>query len=116
MTYRSPKLLKIASERISILFELADCKAIEHKFELADRYAQLARRISTRYNIRLPREHKRKICKSCNRYLLPGVNLRVRTYRAKIIYRCLNCNRIYRLPFYKERYAKFHATPSQLSD
>ncbi len=95
---------RIAKERIKSL--LAQAKAVfKENPELAHRYAGLARRISLRYNIRLPREMKRHICKKCHRYLVPGSNCQVRARREKqaVIIRCLECGHIMRFPYRTER-------------
>jgi len=52
---------KIARERIQILFSLAE-KEIKKHPERSRRYIELARKLGLRYNVRLPRELKRKFC------------------------------------------------------
>jgi ribonuclease P protein subunit RPR2 len=83
---------KIASERIEILFKEAD-KAFKKDQALANRYVTLARKISMRYKVPIPRVLKRKFCKHCYKYLMPGVNCRVRTKKGKVIQYCLNCKK-----------------------
>jgi len=95
--------LRIARERIKILFELAD-KEFKNHPERSHRYVQLARRIAMRYNVRIPRELKRRICKGCHRYLVPGVNCRVRTSQKMLTITCLNCGRIARYPLKGKTY------------
>ncbi len=93
---------RIARERIRNLLKQA--KAVfKESPELAHRYAGLARRISLRYNIRLPRELKRQICKKCHKYLFPGSNSQVRTRKEKqaVIIKCLECGHIMRFPYRK---------------
>jgi len=49
------KQIKIAKERIRILFKNAE-KEFHKNPELSHRWVQMARKIATRYNIRIPRE------------------------------------------------------------
>ncbi|MEM5829470.1 MAG: ribonuclease P protein component 4 [Candidatus Aenigmatarchaeota archaeon] len=86
---------KIARERIQILFNLAEKELKEHP-ERSRRYVELARKIGLRYNIRFPRELKRKFCKNCNILLKPGVTCTVRIQNKMISIKCKNCNKIYR--------------------
>lgn len=82
----------IATERIERLFELADGVSSKRP-ELADRYVQLAWRLATRYNIRLPPRLKRKFCRKCMTFLKPGKSCRVRTRTSppRVIITCLRC-------------------------
>jgi ribonuclease P protein subunit RPR2 len=91
---------KIARERIQILFYLAEKELDKHP-ERSRRYIELARKIGMRYNIRLPKELKRKFCKSCNSLLIPGRTAKVRLERKRktIAIYCLKCKKIYRYPW-----------------
>lgn len=91
---------KIAHERIGILFKLADKEFKKHP-RRSKRYIELARKIGMRYNVRLPKEWKRKFCKKCNTLLKPGVTSQVRldTKKKTIVIKCLKCNKIYRYPY-----------------
>ncbi len=103
-----PKWQKdIAKERIKILFDLAEKEFKEHP-ERSHRYVELARKIGMRYNVRIPRELKRKFCKKCHHYLVPGVNLRVRTRVSQqaVIMKCLDCGHVMRYPYRKEKKLK----------
>lgn len=93
----------IAKERIKILFKLADRVFKKHP-ERSNRYVELARKIGMRYNIRLPKEYKRKFCKRCYKYIVPGINCMVRTNskQRSVIIKCLECGNIMRLPYRKE--------------
>jgi ribonuclease P protein subunit RPR2 len=92
--------IKIAKERIQILFELAK-KEFKNKPERSRRYIQLLRKIGLRYNIRLPKEIKRSFCKKCNSLLIPGVSASVRLNKKTktVNIKCKNCNKIYRYPY-----------------
>jgi ribonuclease P protein subunit RPR2 len=90
----------IAKERIDILFNLAEKEFKKHP-ERSRRYVELARKIGLRYNIRFPKELKRKFCKNCNNLLKPGIGSQVRIDSKKraIFIKCLKCNKIYRHPY-----------------
>lgn len=92
--------LKIAEERIEILFSLAEKEFSKHP-ERSKRYVELARKIGLRYNIRLSKGQKRKFCKDCNSLLIPGKTsqVRINSDRKIITTKCLNCNRIYKHPY-----------------
>jgi ribonuclease P protein subunit RPR2 len=70
---------------------------------LSDRYVHLARKISTRYKVRIPRELKRRFCKHCFSFLVPGKNCRVRTHEGKVVYYCLKCKKFMRFPYSKRK-------------
>jgi ribonuclease P protein subunit RPR2 len=98
----------IAAERIERLFELAD-RVPTNKLELAHRYIQLAWRLATRYNIRLPPRLKGKFCRKCLTFLKPGVSCRVRTRPKppRVVITCLRCGGQMRLPYKQSRAAKW---------
>jgi len=89
--------LKIARERINILFDEARKTAKEDP-ELACRYVKLAKRIGMRYNIRLGRL-RRKFCRHCYSYFLPGVNCSQRLKNKKITIKCFSCNKTIHYPY-----------------
>ena len=84
---------KIAEQRIHRLFTLAEQNALEGKLWYANRYVEIARRISMRYRVSIPKGFKRRFCKHCYHYLLPDVTCRVRIHRGKVIIFCLNCKK-----------------------
>ena len=86
---------RIARERIRKLFDQAD-KAFDERPDLADRYVELARKISMKYKVRIPPELKKKFCTHCYKYLRPGVNARVRSHKGRVIYYCDNCRKYMR--------------------
>jgi ribonuclease P protein subunit RPR2 len=73
---------------------------------LAKRYVELARRIAMRYNVRFPLKWKRFFCKSCGSFLVPGVNLRVRCTKQRVVMTCLECGRVRRIPYVREKKAR----------
>lgn len=94
----------IARERIAILFAEA-AQAFRAHPGRAHRYAQIARRIAMRYNIRLPKDLKRRLCKKCYAYLVPGANMRVRARPSQqaVIFTCGECGAVSRIPYRKEK-------------
>lgn len=89
---------KIASRRIGKLFTMAEENALVGKLSLADRYVELARKISMRNLTPIKKEYKRRFCKHCYSYLLPTVTCRVRINRGKLVVYCHNCKKYMRIP------------------
>ncbi|OGS46526.1 MAG: hypothetical protein A3K66_05670 [Euryarchaeota archaeon RBG_16_67_27] len=97
---------RIATERMTILFRLAEREALLRHGGRARRYVDLARRIGMRYNVRTPAEFKRRFCKACGAYLIPSANARVRVGHGRIVVTCTGCGAVQRMPFYRERTAR----------
>ena len=58
-----------------------------------------------RYNVRIPKELKRRICNNCYRYIFPGKNCIVRSSslnRAMVV-KCLECGKASRYPYVREK-------------
>ncbi len=91
-------LKKIASERIEILMQKAE-EIFARDKKRANRYAELARKIGMRYNLRLPKKWRRRICRKCLAFLKPDSNCRVRIYKGRVIITCLECKNVVRLPY-----------------
>jgi len=87
--------LKIAEERIEILFKLAE-KELEKHPKRSKRYVELARKIGMRYNIRLSKEKKESFCKYCNALLYIGKTCEeIKSNLPNIrLFKCLNCEKI----------------------
>ncbi len=103
---KKPKQQRIiARESIENLFRLAE-EAFEKDRKLADRYVELAIKISNKYKERIPSKLKRRFCKNCHCFLMPGKNLRIRLQGSKIVYYCLNCKHFMRFPYVKEKREK----------
>jgi|TARA_Y100000310_G_scaffold191612_1_gene191565 ribonuclease P protein subunit RPR2 len=94
------KQRKIALERIIILFSEAK-KMFKEDSKLADKYVKLARKISMKYKVPIPSQLKRRFCKHCYKFLIPGTNVRVRTNKGHLVYNCLNCKHIMRFVYRK---------------
>lgn len=104
MPRRSPKQIaeekRFAKQKTKELIEKAEQTFSKNK-SLANRYITLARKLSMKYNLRIPSELKRRFCKHCYKFLMPGVNARVRTKDGKLIYTCFECKKFFRLPLKK---------------
>jgi len=92
--------ITIAKERILRLFNLAG-EIFKEDRKLADRYVQLALKISMKYKVAIPSKLKRQFCKNCNCYLVPSVNCRVRVSKGKLIYYCQACRHFMRFSYKK---------------
>ncbi|MBI2146822.1 ribonuclease P [Candidatus Woesearchaeota archaeon] len=88
---------KIAQERIYTLFQQAE-KMFSKDRALAHRYVSLARKVAMKVKARIPAEFKRRYCKYCYRFLMPGINSRIRTRGGKVIISCLECKKFMRIP------------------
>ncbi len=97
---------RIALERMTALFRLAESEALRRHAGRARRYVELARRLGMRYNVRVPREFKRRYCRKCHAFLVPGVNCRVRVSRGKITSTCALCGDIRRFAYVREQAAR----------
>lgn len=95
------KQKQIALERITKLFEEAE-KAFSENKTLSNRYITLARKIAMKVRLSMPLELKRRYCKHCYTFLVPGVNARIRTRGGKVIISCLECKKFMRIPVRKK--------------
>ena len=94
----NPSRKKIALERMYILVKTAISNARSDP-NLAEKQANLARRISTRYRIRMPYELRINFCKKCKKFIVPGINSRIRigrTHLKSIRITCNFCEHTYR--------------------
>jgi ribonuclease P protein subunit RPR2 len=91
-------MVRIARERIADLFALAEREAARPDSKLTNRYVQLARRVGTRYNIRLPAEYRELYCRGCSAYWVEGRTVRTRLRGARRVRTCLSCGRSRRTP------------------
>ncbi|HEY1198915.1 MAG TPA: hypothetical protein VGG32_09375 [Thermoplasmata archaeon] len=95
---RTGAMVRIARERVSDLFGLAEREARGLHPELADRYVALARRIGMRYNVRLRREYRELYCRSCSAYWVEGRTVRTRLRSGSRVRTCLRCGHQHRTP------------------
>ncbi len=99
---------RVARERIVWLLTLADVVAPERP-DLARRYGELARRISMRARVRIPREWRWRYCRRCKSFLIPGVNatVRIRPRRMPhLVVHCRECGAVTRRPYLREKRLK----------
>ncbi|RLG13799.1 MAG: ribonuclease P [Candidatus Nanohalarchaeota archaeon] len=99
--------IQIATERIDILFEQAEA-AFHSGHSLSDRYVEIARKISMKYNVPISQKYKKRFCKHCKKYLVYGANARVRLdSKGKcILITCENCGKKMRYGYNKLTTAK----------
>jgi ribonuclease P protein subunit RPR2 len=88
---RTGTMVRIARERVSDLFALAERESLNRHPELADRYVTLARRIGMRYNVRLLREYRELYCRACSTYWVEGRTVRTRLRGGHRVRTCLKC-------------------------
>ena len=86
-----PIVYKIAMERMQILIDNAINNARTDP-ELSQRQASIARRISSKYKIRMPYDLRIVFCKKCKSFIAPGLNSRIRLGRASVKSIRISCN------------------------
>jgi ribonuclease P protein subunit RPR2 len=91
-------MVRIARERISSLFASAEVEASHGHIDLADRYVTIARRVGTRYNVRLLREYRELYCRGCSAFWVEGRTVRTRLRSGRRVRTCLRCGRERRVP------------------
>lgn len=87
----------LALERVEKLISLAHRRRTQSP-ELSDRYVRLARRIAMRYQVPIPSEIRRRVCRGCDTLLTPGLTARVRKTPGRMSVTCLRCGTIKRYP------------------
>jgi len=92
----------IAAERIERLHELARSAASDGDDDLSRAYVRRARRVAERNRLPLPTTFQRFTCDSCDRYLRPGRNARVRTRSGHVVMTC-DCGNQARYPYDSSR-------------
>jgi ribonuclease P protein subunit RPR2 len=91
-------MVQIARERIDLLMKEADRAATAGRLDRADRYVDMARRVGMRYNVRVPTAYRRRFCRACYGYLMPGTTSRIRVKRGRVVTTCLRCGHVNRIP------------------
>ncbi|MEO2219928.1 MAG: RNase P subunit [Nitrosopumilus sp.] len=86
-----PIVYKIAMERMQILIDSAITNARTDP-ELSQNQASIARRISTKYKIRMPYHLRMVFCKKCKSFIAPGINSRIRLGRTSVKSIRISCN------------------------
>ena len=102
---------ELVLERIRRLFALAEKEFAKHP-ERSRRHAETIKKLSMRHNARIPAEIRRRICKECHAFLVPGRNCSVRTSvkQRAIVVTCLECGHLARYPYRKESKFKTRKT------
>ncbi|HLC63333.1 MAG TPA: ribonuclease P [Candidatus Nanoarchaeia archaeon] len=96
MAKKSKSQLKdLALKRVKDLFSEAEIIFPKNK-ELANRYIQIARKTAMKVNLKLPRNLKRKFCKHCYSYLVPGKTSRTRIHKSRVTIYCFTCKKYMR--------------------
>ncbi len=89
--------------------ELAE-RAVDKYFKAAERFfkedketandcAREARRVAMKFKVRIPSKYKRRFCKKCLSYLVPGVNCRVRLHKKNVITYCFKCKNVMKVGY-----------------
>ncbi|MGP8073073.1 MAG: ribonuclease P protein component 4 [Thermoplasmata archaeon] len=107
---RTSTMVRIARERIDDLFALAERESGVGTGALADRYVRLARKVGTRYNVRLLREYRELYCRGCSAYWVEGRTVRTRLRGGHRVRTCLRCGRTRRVELRDRR------SPSRLPE
>jgi ribonuclease P protein subunit RPR2 len=68
---------------------------------LSDRYTYIAYKIFLSKKLKLSKNEKVLICKTCNKILIPGKTAVVRLRKGAILYKCLNCDGVRKLGYDK---------------
>ena len=106
---RRPKwMIDIAKERMNILFSLAEKEFSQYPHR-SNRYVSLARKISKRYNTKIPLQWNHRFCKKCYKFLKPGKNSIVRLVDGEVHIKCIECDNVMRIPYKNEKKIKRRA-------
>ena len=90
----------IAKERIGILFIQA-ARFFPENPEWSNRCIALARRIAMKERVRLPRDLRRQFCHGCYCFFVPGITMRTRIHRSRVVITCALCGYHRRYPLYR---------------
>ncbi len=88
---------QIATRRIEILFNNALSNA-KNNPGLAQRQAEIAKKISLKFKIKMPFEVSSSFCKNCKKFIAPGIasKIRLASKPKSIRITCTYCNHTYR--------------------
>lgn len=86
-----------ALERIRALFDAAAVVFAEDA-EKAHKLVAQAYQLVLRAKVKLPAVLKRRFCKQCRSFWIPGRTVRIRVGQGNVAYTCLTCKHITRLP------------------
>ena len=104
---KAPALTQLIDERMQRLFTLARGQLASNPAR-ARRYVKLARKLGTRYLVRMSPQQKRGFCKQCSVPWVSGETLRIRlnTKQKTIEYACLACGFVKRIPYHQKKKQK----------
>lgn len=91
MPKKTPQKSEI-EEKIALLMKRAESRTDLKK---AKKDVRKARALAMKYRISMNR-YRKKICKDCKAFLVPGRNCRIRIHKTRVIYKCLECNNFMR--------------------
>ncbi len=86
-----------ALQKIRALFDAA-ALAFSANPAQAHKLAAQAHRLMLRSKVKLPAVLKRRFCKQCRAFWVPGATVRVRLTKGKVVYTCLACKHALRMP------------------
>lgn len=86
---------KASAREVAALFEQAAMHPDARKVITA------ARKLAAKSRTKIPVQWRRRFCRKCNVFLIPGKNCRIRMRDGKIVVSCLECTNIRRLPVKK---------------
>ena len=88
---------QIAIRRMEILFNNAISNA-KNNPRLAEKQAEIAKKISMKFKIKMPFEVSSSFCKKCKKFIPPGVRSKIRlgSKPKSIRITCSYCNHTYR--------------------
>jgi ribonuclease P protein subunit RPR2 len=91
-------MVRTARERVDDLFALASAEGSRGSTRLANRYVELARKVGTRHNVRIPHEYRELYCRHCSSFWLEGRTVRTRLRGSRRVRTCLVCGATRRQP------------------
>lgn len=109
---------KDAFERMNYLFQLSNMCAtgqIQNSEVAARFYAHQLIAISKKTVQRIEPAIKRKICKSCHQYLVPGKTCKIRVKKKVVIHKCMLCHCEKRFPATPD-YLLWNETPEAMGE
>jgi len=88
---------QIAIKRMEILFNNAISNA-KNNPRLAQKQAEIAKKISMKFKITMPFEIRSNFCKKCKKFIAPGITSKIRlgSKPKSIRITCSYCNHTYR--------------------
>ena len=86
-----------ALQQIHVLFDAA-ALAFPSDAAKADAMVAKAHKLMQRSKVKLPVLLKKRFCKECKALWVPGATVRVRLTKGRLVYTCLKCKRIQRMP------------------